>query len=100
MLGDSCLSQTRTGQRDHVGRWRMLQPSTDSSYPPMTQVIEVGEQIALVSFHPSLGRQVPEPAEKALQVAWPGQLQRVRCYCASARSCCWLRPPPRPRPSG
>src|SRR5438093_12720507 len=34
----------------------------------VTQVIEIGEQIALVSFHPSRGGHVREPAEEALQV--------------------------------
>ena len=72
MLGDGCLSQTGTGQRDHVGRWRMLQPSTDSSYSPVAEVVEVGEKVAFISFKPALGRCLVEPGQITSQVSRVG----------------------------
>lgn len=72
VLGDGRLSDARAGKRDDVLRRRRPQPSTDARYPSVTQVVEISEQIAFVSFHPPLGGHVREPAEKALQVTRVG----------------------------
>src|SRR5712691_2082847 len=66
MLGDGRLSDARTGKRDHVVRERMLQPSPDSWYSPVAEVVEIGEKVAFVSFHPSLGRCVSKPGKKSI----------------------------------
>lgn len=72
MLDDGRLGNRRAGERDHVLRWRVLQAGPDSRNPPVTQVVEIGEKIALVRFHPAFAGHVREPVEKALQVTRVG----------------------------
>src|SRR5258708_26243085 len=50
----------------------MLQPSTDSRYSPVAQVVEIGEEVAFISFDPPFGRRLLEPCEKTLQVSRVG----------------------------
>src|SRR4051794_4995873 len=50
----------------------MLQPSTDSRYSPVAQVVEIGEEVALISFDPPFGRRILEPSQKTLQVSRVG----------------------------
>src|SRR6266702_3344266 len=72
MLGDGRLSDTRTGKRDHVVRERMLQPSPDSWYSPVVEVVEIGEKVAFISFKPALGRCLVEPGQITSQVSRVG----------------------------
>jgi hypothetical protein len=50
VLGDGRLSDTRTGEQDDVLRERALGLSTGSWYSAVAQVIEIGEEVPLVSF--------------------------------------------------
>jgi len=69
MLGDGRLSDTRTGEQDDVLRARPLGLSTSSWYSAVAQVIEVNEEIAFVSFQPSLCGGVSKPRKKAIEVS-------------------------------
>ena len=72
MLGDGRLSDTWTGKRDYVLRERTLQPGTNSRYSPVAEVVEIGENVAFVSFKPALGRCLVEPGQITSQVSRVG----------------------------
>jgi hypothetical protein len=50
-------------------RPRALGLSTGSWYSAVAQVVEISEEIALISFQPSLGGRVSKPSQKAIKVA-------------------------------
>jgi len=68
MLGDGRLSDARTGKQDDVSRQRALGLNTDSGYSTVAQIVEISEEIAFVSFHPSLGRCVSKPGKKSIEI--------------------------------
>src|SRR5437867_3028509 len=68
MLGDGRLSDTRTVKQDDVLRQRALGLNTDSGYSAVAQIVEISEEIAFVSFHPSLGRWVSKPGKKSIEI--------------------------------
>ena len=68
MLGDGRLSDTRTGKQDDVLRQRALGLNTDSRHSTVAQIVEISEEIAFVSFHPSLGRCVSKPGKKSIEI--------------------------------
>jgi hypothetical protein len=69
MLGAGRLSDTRPRKPDDVLRQRALGLSTGSWYSTLAQVVEVTEEIALVSFQPSLGGCVSKPGQKTIEVS-------------------------------
>jgi hypothetical protein len=60
------------GESGAVLRELTLQPSSESRYSPVAQVVEIGEKVAFISFKPALGRCLVEPGQITSQVSRVG----------------------------